>query len=87
VALAHGVGALWRKIVSYRNDNLCDRTACASLFAVVALIALPWTATSQGQDADQVARELSNPTNLVFSLTSFLDVTRFSLGRARPARL
>ena len=55
------------------------RTSRALLLPALALACglPPLPAVAQEQDADAVARELSNPTNPVFSLTSFLDVTKF----------
>jgi hypothetical protein len=51
------------------------RSFLASLALAGSLVAV--SVSAQERDADEVARELSNPTAPVFSLTSFLDVTKY----------
>lgn len=64
------------------SATLClPRGSCRSTVAWISAVVLGWLLPApflaQAQDADAVARELSNPTAPVFSLTSFLDVTHY----------
>jgi hypothetical protein len=55
--------------------SLSIRIALAAVLLLAS--SYPTPAVAQERDADEVARELSNPTTPVFSLTSFLDVTKY----------